>query len=174
MLYLEEERMNIFWSQRKVVETFDELLFGGSCSRDQLLRRVDLCLKGLCSLLQIWTFLCLKTHPCSKTLKNHFHFQQTYFNFSNYCICMPWPPQGSVRGPGTLAGTRLHMVGTFTTPVCGCTRYAPPICHAGCIHTAELFGQRQAPLLFSPLYHCCISSHRSDDQVHEEIRSPCL
>lgn len=30
MLYLEEERMNIFWSQRKVIETFDKLLFSGS------------------------------------------------------------------------------------------------------------------------------------------------
>lgn len=75
MFYFEER---IFWSQRKIKDTWQASVQWVLQERPNTAGLPCVWLKGLCSLLWVWTLLCLKTHTCSNVLKI----------FSNYCI---WP-----------------------------------------------------------------------------------
>lgn len=94
MIYFEEER--IFWSQRKVIKTLQASVQWVLQEAPNTAELLCVWMKGLCSLLWIWTFSLLENLSLFQGAEK---FQLLLY--------LAWSPQGSFRGPGLLGGVRL-------------------------------------------------------------------
>lgn len=147
MFYFEER---IFWSQRKIKDTWQASVQWVLQERPNTAGLPCVWLKGLCSLLWVWTLLCLKTHTCSNVLKI----------FSNYCI---WPdPLKKELGAEVCWGWwgcgYPHSSWLWLDELC--------ITHLPCgVHS------RGRAVWAMP---GCFSTCRDDDQLYVEISLSCL